>query len=154
MSPCSRNGCSCKNLDIGPEFVKFVPMRNLIVLFFVWLIGGVTHLGATTDSTLRMSNVIYEGDVRAVRLYQQNSGFSFPILTLGGGESLVLEFDQIKSERDFYQYTLIHCDAKWNPTALSKTQFLDGMFLLVTPTIRQNSRLQPKFLDQFQRRLH
>ena len=102
-------------------------MRKLIVLSVALMLSGFTQLEATTDSTLRMSNVIYEGDVRAVRLYQQNSGFSFPILTLGGGESLVLEFDQIKSERDFYQYTLVHCDAQWNATSLSRTQFLDGM---------------------------
>ena len=76
-------------------------MRKLIVLSVALMLSGFTQLEATTDSTLRMSNVIYEGDVRAVRFYQQNSGFSFPILTLGGGESLVLEFDQIKSERDF-----------------------------------------------------
>lgn len=65
-------------------------MRKLIVLSVALMLSGFTQLEATTDSTLRMSNVIYEGDVRAVRLYQQNSGFSFPILTLGGGESLVL----------------------------------------------------------------
>ena len=67
-------------------------MRKLIVLSVALMLAGFTHLEATTDSTLRMSNVIYEGVVRAVRLYQQNSGFPFPILTLGGGESLVLEF--------------------------------------------------------------
>lgn len=93
----------------------------------LFMLLGLLPAMATSDSTLRYANAIYESDIRAVRLYQKSSGFPFPILTLGVGESLVLEFDQIRSERDFYQYTLIHCDAHWNPSALSRTQTLDGM---------------------------
>lgn len=79
------------------------------------------------DSSLRYSNAIYESDIRTVRLYQKSSGFAFPILTLGGSDGLVLEFDQMRSERDFYQFTLIHCDANWLPSSLSRTQTLEGM---------------------------
>lgn len=93
------------------------------LLLWLWLLPAK----ASTDSSLRYANAIYESDIRTVRLYQKNSGFPFPILTLGANESLVLEFDQMRSERDFYQFTLIHCDARWNPSTLSRTQTLDGM---------------------------
>ena len=93
------------------------------LLLWLWLLPAK----ASTDSSLRYANAIYESDIRTVRLYQKNSGFPFPILTLGANESLVLEFDQMRSERDFYQFTLIHCVARWNPSTLSRTQTLDGM---------------------------
>ena len=93
------------------------------LLLWLWLLPAK----ASTDSSLRYANAIYESDIRTVRFYQKNSGFPFHILTLGANESLVLEFDQMRSERDFYQFTLIHCDARWNPSTLSRTQTLDGM---------------------------
>lgn len=81
---------------------------------------------ATKDSTLRYTNAIYEKDFRTVRLVQATSGLNIPIMQLGQTEALLLEFDQISSERDYYQYTLIHCDARWNPTNLQKSQALEG----------------------------
>lgn len=105
----------------------FVRMRITQALLGLLLAICTAPVVAATDSTLRYTNAIYESDIRTVRVYQKNSGFPFPILTLGGDETLVLEFDQMRSERDFYQFTLIHCDARWNPSALSKTQTMDGM---------------------------
>lgn len=99
--------------------------KKLLLLAFVFL--GSQRLFANLDSTLRMCNAIYESDIRSIRLYNQNSGFSFPMLTLGSSNALILEFDQIKSERDYYQFTFVHCDARWNPSALSKTQYVNGM---------------------------
>lgn len=100
--------------------------KKWVLLGCFWILG-LLPLMATTDSSIRYTNAIYESDIRTVRVYQKSSGFPFPILTLGSEDGLVLEFDQIRSERDFYQYTLIHCDAKWNPSNLSRTQILDGM---------------------------
>ncbi|MDA1182361.1 MAG: DUF5103 domain-containing protein [Bacteroidetes bacterium] len=102
-------------------------MRTGIFFTVVFFMGFWNKAEANKDSSLRACNAIYEADIRTIRLYQQSSGFPFPMMGLGGSDGLVLEFDQIKSERDFYQYTLIHCDAKWNPTPLSRTQSLDGM---------------------------
>jgi len=98
--------------------------RNL--LLFVFLMP-LTLLWSNTDSTLRFCNAIYEGDIRTVRVVQENSGFNFPVITLNEtNQALRLEFDQLTSERDYYQFTLIHCDARWNRSNLVKTQFLDG----------------------------
>jgi hypothetical protein len=79
-----------------------------------------------SDSTLRYENYIYEKDFRSVKLFQTASGFNFPIMNLNRGEMLSLEFDQMSSERDYYQYTLIHCNADWQPSGLMKTQYLTG----------------------------
>ena len=82
---------------------------------------------ASTDSTLRFANAIYEDNVKSVRFVKTESGFNFPLYNLGSDKKLTLEFDQIKTERDFYQITLIHCDAYWRPTqGLVKTQYLEG----------------------------
>ena len=100
--------------------MKRILLLNLLMIPF-------TLLWSNTDSTLRFTNAIYEGDIRTVRVVQESSGFNFPIITINEAlHSLRLEFDQISSERDYYQFTLIHCDAHWNRSNLVKTQFLDG----------------------------
>jgi len=92
-----------------------------ISTFFLYLQG-------TTDSSIRYANAVYEGDVRSIVFENKSSGFNLPLIALGGKESaLKLSFDQLTEERDYYQVTLIHCDALWKPTAISKTQYLNGM---------------------------
>lgn len=92
-----------------------------------WMIFTLpAALLADKDSSLRYTNAIYEKDFRTVRLVQASSGLNVPLMQLGQTDALLLEFDQISSERDYYQYTLIHCDANWSPTTLQKNQVLEG----------------------------
>ncbi len=100
---------------------------------------------AAIDSTLRLDNAIYEGDIRSVVLKNANSGFNFPIITLGANSpDLVLSFDQIQAERDYYQVSLIHCDALWQRTGLSRTQTIDGMgYQEVDKVLFSNGTLTP-----------
>lgn len=101
-------------------------MRS-VLLVVIYFFSFLPLLG-NTDSTLRFTNAIYEGDIRSVVLKNAGSGFNFPVITLGSSQSeLVLSFDQLQPERDYYQITLIHCDALWRKTPLAKTQCLDGM---------------------------
>lgn len=76
---------------------------------------------------LEYANRIYEDPIRTVLFYQQGSGGNTPVINLGGGESMMLEFDEMKATNDFYMYTLIHCDADWQPSSLNKFQTISGM---------------------------
>lgn len=76
---------------------------------------------------LKYDNYIYEKDIRSVKLTQAASGFNVPLVSLAGGEQLLLEFDQLKSEMEYYQITLVHCNALWEPSNLQKTQYLEGI---------------------------
>ena len=101
-------------------------MRVIINLFVLSIIS-IFPLKGNFDSTLRYANTIYEGDVRSVTLQQLQSGFNFPIFSLDSkNPQLKLTFDQITAERDYYQITLIHCDAYWNPSTLIRAQYLNG----------------------------
>ncbi|MCC7298032.1 MAG: DUF5103 domain-containing protein [Bacteroidia bacterium] len=85
------------------------------------------HMVKAADTTMVYDNFIYEKDIRSVKLSQAESGFNFPIITLSGNDQLLLTFDQIKSEMDYFQYTLIHCNAAWEPSNLQKTQYIEGL---------------------------
>lgn len=102
-------------------------MRQIQKLLALCLFVGLVHMAKGADSLLRYDNYIYEKDIRSVKLTQAASGFNFPIISLGGGDQLMLEFDQLKSEMDYYQVTLVHCNANWEPSDLQKTQYLEGI---------------------------
>jgi len=103
--------------------VNLAKMRTFAFAILLFAAGVAT----AADSTLRYDNYIYEKDFRSVKLSQTTSGFNFPVLNLNGSETLTLSFDQLVSEQDYYQYTLIHCNADWTPSGLAKTQTLEGM---------------------------
>jgi len=101
-------------------------MYQLLLLLFGGLFIGQSF--ATTDSSLRYENAIYEGDVRSIQLLNSSSGFNFPVISLGNElETLKLSFDQLTSERDYFQYTLIHCNSDWTPSGLPRTLSIDGV---------------------------
>lgn len=104
-------------LELTLNNMKYLFLLSLILL-------QVSAFGA--DSTLRYENYIYEKGFRSVQLYQSGSGFNFPIINLRSGDRLTLEFDEMKSEMDYYQYTLIHCNSSWQPSGFQKTQYLQG----------------------------
>jgi hypothetical protein len=52
--------------------------------------------------------------------------FSMPVLELGNPKRLILKFDELSRDPKTYNYTLIHCDADWNPSRLVASEYLDG----------------------------
>lgn len=49
----------------------------------------------------------------------------FPIVQIG--EPFYLEFDDLTASEQDYYYKIVHCDYNWTPSALLKSQFLEGV---------------------------
>lgn len=97
-------------------------MKRLILC----LLSVVAISAKASDSTLRYTNYIYEGDIRAVQVNHKETGFNFPLILVGETLKLNLNFDQLTAERDYYQFTFVHCDANWQPSDLKKNQYMYG----------------------------
>ena len=106
------------------EFIRLNAMRN-----FVLSLLSLTFLSINAAQTpMQYGNYIYEGDIRTVQCFQTESGFNLPIAPLNSMNALSLEFDRLTSEQDYFQYTLIHCDYKWNATTgMTKNMTVDGI---------------------------
>ncbi len=64
--------------------------------------------------------------IHTVLLFAEGWEFSLPVLELGTTQHLICKFDHLSREAKNYQYTLIHCDADWNPSRITPTEYLDG----------------------------
>lgn len=78
-----------------------------------------TERGAVCDSAWRE-------DVKTVLLYRSGAELDFPILVLGQGGRLVLEFDVLGAESEELHWRIAHCDRHWVRDGLKPEEFLTG----------------------------
>lgn len=75
----------------------------------------------------RNENRIFDEDIASVQLYPAGSPLSLPFLQINAPTgSLLLEFDHLGDETQEYEYTIIHCDLNWQPSALEDNEYLSG----------------------------
>lgn len=78
------------------------------------------------DNTLRYEDYVYKPNIKTVQLYDESFELSQPLLALGSTEKLKLSFDDLDADLKSYSYTIIHCNANWEPSDLVPAEYIDG----------------------------
>ncbi len=114
-----------------PDFL----FRLLILLCSVWLLGCPALLETTESrtsnegATFFPEDRVYQTNIRSVSLYQSPVEESYPVLYLGQGQQLTLEFDELlpveQRETDFF-VDIVSCDVNWRPSGMVPIEFYDG----------------------------
>ena len=117
-------------------------MVRLKLLFFVFLFS----LCATSFAQTPYDNAVYRREIKSVEFYNSLKPASFPVISLGSDEQVVLGFDDLTgSSRTFY-YTLQHCDGNWLPSNLSPAEYLQGFNEDRIPDYRYSSNTFQKYI--------
>lgn len=66
------------------------------------------------------------GDIKSGRLHREEWNLSYPVISLGSGEKLVLHFDLLDDNVETYYYSFTHCDKDWNPSGVFESEYLQG----------------------------
>ena len=80
------------------------------------------------ENFMRYDDYIYDDSIKTVLLYNTRNEMSYPIISLNSGETLKLSFDDFRRENNIYNFTVIHCNANWEPSDLSQNEYIDGFF--------------------------
>jgi len=80
------------------------------------------------DTFLRYDDYTYDDSIKTVLLYNVRSELSYPIIPLNGKEILKLSFDDLRRNSQPYFYSIIHCNANWEPSNLLTNEYIDGFF--------------------------
>ena len=80
------------------------------------------------ESKLQYRDHTYRENIKTVQLYRKDDQLSFPVLFLGSSEQLELHFDDLAADFDTYTYTIVHCNANWEPSDLVVTEYLSDFF--------------------------
>jgi len=78
------------------------------------------------EQVLRYEDYVYKPFIKTVRLHDESFELSQPILNLSSDEKLMLSFDDLQADYKNYSYTVIHCNANWEPSDLMSQEYIDG----------------------------
>ena len=84
-----------------------------------------TRAAETPQSVLRYENFVYIPEIRTVEFYNRSREQSVPLYNLGGQETLLLGFDDLRGGTRNINYSLEHCDAEWKSSRLSPIDFIE-----------------------------
>jgi hypothetical protein len=118
-------------------------MKKNIFIFLVLLLHSscfcqhtvVKNDSAKTDSAtdyyipnviMRYEDMVYDKNIKSVQLHNEQFELSQPLLQLGSDNRLQLSFDDLSGNLKNYSFTLIHCNANWQPSKLMPIEYIDG----------------------------
>lgn len=71
---------------------------------------------------------VYKKSIHTPMCYKTGFPLNPPVIALLSDESVTISFDDFDANvKDLY-YSIIHCDADWNPSGMMEQEFLDGFF--------------------------
>ncbi len=88
----------------------------LSIITFLTCQAEVDTRQGCLSSSFKTLQVQYDGDM-----------FAPPVINLNNpGERIVISFDELADDRRYLRYSLVHCDASWQPEELVDSEFLDS----------------------------
>ena len=95
-------------------------MGRLLAIFATALIVSVQAVAqVVSDAALR-------DDVASVALFRDGAPLEQPLLVVGQGGRLLLEFDVLRPEAENLHWSIRHCDRHWQPDGLEPDRFMTG----------------------------
>jgi hypothetical protein len=101
-----------------------IPRNDKLSRLLLFIITTLPCLNAHAQSTY--DNTVFLPNIKSVEFYNTGKQASFPIITLGSFEKLLLAFDDLQGCTRNYTYTIEHCDANWNSSNLSTAEYLQN----------------------------
>ena len=99
-------------------------------LFFILLTTFWASTLSAQQKQLVYENKTYEPGIRTVQIIPQGNGindrFAPSVKNIGDRSRLVLEFDDLAQDADYYFVRFIHCNADWTPSDLRPGMFVQG----------------------------
>lgn len=81
-----------------------------------------------SQNYFRYDNYIYRPNIKTVILENAQLPLSEPTIELNSGMQLLLKFDDLDGDYKDYWYTIIHCDAQWKPSDITRSTYLYSFY--------------------------
>lgn len=69
---------------------------------------------------------VIKESIKTVQFHRKGWELSYPVIELNHIDKVQISFDDLTDEIRNYSYTLVHCDAAWRPSMLSKEEYIEG----------------------------
>lgn len=100
--------------------------------------------GYYTAQELRYDDHVYSPTVHTVQFFKKGFELVPAVMPLGTTDPLVLRFDDFNPDPQNLNFTVVHCNADWQPSDLSPSQYIQGLPTDFVPSPRQSfNTIQP-----------
>ena len=69
---------------------------------------------------------IFDPNFKTLKVQVDGNFMAQPVVSLSGPDRLCVSFDEMGGERSYLRYSLLHCDADWQPSSLLESEVLDS----------------------------
>ncbi len=94
--------------------------------FFRYCFSFILLLFTLQNNAQILRNQTFNNQIKTVQLHKLGWEHSYPYYELGSSENLVLSFDELSAESKNYNYSVVHCDANWEPSFLQEIDYING----------------------------
>lgn len=115
-------------INLKTSFISSLLLGVLFLTCSSYIIRGLDDDDYAQENFIRYDDYTYDDSIKTVLLYNMRNEMSYPIMSLNGNEKIKLSFDDLRRENSIYNYTIIHCNANWEPSELEPSQYIDGFF--------------------------
>lgn len=90
------------------------------------IISGILALASLHAAATDTHTRIFSTSIRSLRACVEGDYYAPAVIELHGDSRIRVEFDDINPERQYLRYSLLHCDASWQPSQLVESDYVDG----------------------------
>lgn len=69
---------------------------------------------------------IFDSRFRTLETRLEGNFYAPAVIPLVGEDRIAISFDEIGEERSYLRYSLVHCNADWQPSSLVDAEYIDG----------------------------
>lgn len=100
---------------------KYMKHRILVILPLFLL-----SLGVRAEDTM---NGIFDSRFKTLQVKVEGDDYAPPVITLDTDDRVIISFDELTEEHSYLRYSLVHCNAMWQPSGLVDMEYVDGFNL-------------------------
>ena len=118
------------DLSLNTDFRRFRYMKKIgnrwwarLAVFICSLFMGMGQIEAQETYHTQ----IYKPKrIKSLQVVQPDQTFTVPVISLGSGEQILINFDDLTPNYERYAYSVIHCDADWKKSSLNELEYMQG----------------------------
>ena len=99
------------------------------------ILVGVVYGEALTDT--RPAYFAYEA--RSLRIAVNGNDLAAPVMVAGTADVLEVSFDLLGDDYRYLRYDITHCDARWQPSHIMESEYLEGFNIADVRQYRKSS---------------
>ncbi|ABG59480.1 DUF5103 domain-containing protein [Cytophaga hutchinsonii] len=98
-------------------------MKKIYLYILLFCFTGIV---STYGADVKPIDHIYSDKIKSVLFYAEPDGSrGVPLVPLGQNTRLILEFDELSDEQEYFYYKIYHYNADWTASYLSSNQYLN-----------------------------